>query len=75
MGGERVRLKRGGEWGLFGRVSLNDDLKNGPVNKWSGSKQGSALHQKSPFICEQESVFSLWSLRKHHTDTKRTVLV
>lgn len=42
--------------GVFGRESLNDDLKNRPVNKWSGSKQGSALHQKTPFICEQESL-------------------
>lgn len=49
--GER-RLTRG----VFGRVSLNDDLKNRPVNKWSGGKQGSALHQKTPFICEQESL-------------------
>lgn len=49
---EGVRLGRG----VFGRVSLNDDLKNRPVNKWSGSKQGSALHQKTPFMCEQESL-------------------
>lgn len=41
---------------MFGRVSLNDDLKNRPVNKWSGSKQGSVLHQKTLFICEQESL-------------------
>lgn len=38
-------------------MSLNDDLKNRLVNKWSGSKQDSALHQKTPFICEQESLF------------------
>lgn len=45
--------------GVFGRVCLNDDLKNSLVNKWSSSKQGSAIHQKTPFICEQESLFFL----------------
>lgn len=54
--GEVERVSRMGGGGVFGRVSLNDDLKNRPVNKWSGSKQGSALHQKTPFICEQESL-------------------
>lgn len=33
--------------GVFSRVSLNDDLKNRLVNKLSGSKQGSELHQKT----------------------------
>lgn len=61
---------------MFGRVSLNDNLKNRPVNKWSGSKQGSALHQKTSFICEQESLFSLRRQRKEPTDAdERTALV
>lgn len=58
-------------------MSLNDDLKNRLVNKWSGSKQDSALHQKTPFICEQESLFfSLRRQRKELTDAdERMALV
>lgn len=72
--GEVEGVRRGG---VCGRVSLNDDLKNRPVNKWSGSKQGSALHQKTPFICEQESLsFLLRRQRKEPTDAdERTALV
>lgn len=33
--------------GVFSGVSFNDDLKNSIINKPSGSKQGSALHQKT----------------------------
>lgn len=35
-------------------ASLNDDFKNRRVNRWSGGKRGSALHQKAPSLCEQE---------------------
>lgn len=54
-------------YGVFGRVSLNDDLKNRLVNKQSGSKQGSERRQKSPFICEQESLFFLGRDRERNS--------
>lgn len=61
---------------VFGCASLNADLKNRLVNKWSCSKQASALHQKAPFICGQESL-SLYSeeTEKGTTDAdERTVV-
>lgn len=48
-------------------MPLNDDLKNRLVNKRSGSKQGSAPHQKTPFACEQERPFFLRRQRKELT--------
>lgn len=37
-----------------GVLLVNKDLKNKLINKWSGGKQGSACHQKTPFICRRE---------------------
>lgn len=49
-------------------MSLSANVENSPVNKWSGSKQGSALHQKAPFICEQDGPSFL---RGHRKETCR----